>query len=238
MAAGFCAHGIAGAGGIGRQMASWIVDGEPELDLWKMDIRRFGPAYRSQAYTLARTTEVYATYYDIHYPNEERAGRASAADLADVRDARWTSGRPSARSRAGSARTGSNRTRPTAMRPCVRAAGRGCTGRPAIGAEALATRRTAGLFDETSFAKLEIVGPGAIAFLGRMCANDIDRAGRLDRLHAAAQPARRDRGDLTVTRVAADRLPAGHRAPRSGSTTWGGSAGTCPTTVQRARSAT
>ncbi len=49
VAAGFCAHGIAGAGGIGRQMASWIVEGEPELDLWKMDIRRFGPAYRSQA---------------------------------------------------------------------------------------------------------------------------------------------------------------------------------------------
>ena len=76
VAAGFCAHGIAGAGGIGRQLASWIVEGEPELDLWKMDIRRFGAQYRSQVYTLARTTEVYATYYDIHYPNEERqAGR-------------------------------------------------------------------------------------------------------------------------------------------------------------------
>src|SRR5439155_2275740 len=76
VAAGFCAHGIAGAGGIGRQVASWIVEGEPELDLWKMDIRRFGAHYRSQAFTLARTTEVYQTYYDIHYPNEERqAGR-------------------------------------------------------------------------------------------------------------------------------------------------------------------
>ncbi len=72
VAAGFSAHGIAGAGGIGRQMATWIVDGQPELDLWKMDIRRFGPAYRSQAYTLARSIENYATYYDIHYPNEER----------------------------------------------------------------------------------------------------------------------------------------------------------------------
>src|SRR5689334_1667989 len=76
VAAGFCAHGIAGAGGIGRQVASWIVDGEPELDLWKMDIRRFGAHYRSRSYTLARTVEVYQTYYDIHYPNEERhAGR-------------------------------------------------------------------------------------------------------------------------------------------------------------------
>ena len=80
VAAGFCAHGIAGAGGVGRQLASWIVDGEPELDLWRMDIRRFGAAYRSQRHTLARTTEVYATYYDIHYPNEERAGRAAAPD--------------------------------------------------------------------------------------------------------------------------------------------------------------
>ncbi len=76
VAAGFSAHGIAGAGGIGRQMATWIVEGEPELDLWKMDIRRFGSAYRSGAYTLARSIENYATYYDIHYPNEERtAGR-------------------------------------------------------------------------------------------------------------------------------------------------------------------
>ena len=46
VAAGFCAHGIAGTGGIGQQMARWIVDGEPELDLWKMDIRRFGGQYR------------------------------------------------------------------------------------------------------------------------------------------------------------------------------------------------
>src|SRR5262245_52349577 len=77
VAAGFCAHGIAGAGGIGRPVASWIIDGEPELDLWHMDIRRFGGAHwRSREWTLARTTEVYSTYYDIHYPNEERqAGR-------------------------------------------------------------------------------------------------------------------------------------------------------------------
>src|SRR5207248_2892167 len=64
------------AGGMGAAMAEWIIDGEPSLDLWKMDLRRFGAQYRSQAYTLARTVEVYSTYYDIHYPNEEReAGR-------------------------------------------------------------------------------------------------------------------------------------------------------------------
>src|SRR5260370_36154883 len=46
---------------------------------------------------------------------------------------------------------------------------------PAIGAEALATRATAGLFDESSFAKIEIDGPGALAFLQRLCDNDLDR---------------------------------------------------------------
>jgi 4-methylaminobutanoate oxidase (formaldehyde-forming) len=59
VAAGFCAHGLAGAGGIGRVMAEWIVEGEPSMDVWEMDIRRFGPHFRSPSYTLKRTKEVY-----------------------------------------------------------------------------------------------------------------------------------------------------------------------------------
>ena len=174
VAAGFSAHGIAGAGGIGRQMASWIVDGEPELDLWRMDIRRFGPAYRSLDYTLARSIENYATYYDIHYPNEERqAGRplrtsptyellgelgASFGEKGGWERPNWFE---------SNAAAGDEAWRP-----------RGWAGEhwsPAIGAEALATRTTAALFDETSFAKIEVSGPGAVAFLGQMCANDVDR---------------------------------------------------------------
>ena len=174
VAAGFSAHGIAGAGGIGRQMASWIVDGEPELDLWRMDIRRFGAAYRSLDYTLARSIENYATYYDIHYPNEERqAGRplrtsptyellgelgASFGEKGGWERPNWFE---------SNAAAGDEAWRP-----------RGWAGEhwsPAIGAEALATRTTAALFDETSFAKIEVSGPGAVAFLGQMCANDVDR---------------------------------------------------------------
>ena len=76
VAAGFCAHGIAGAGGVGKVMAEWIVGREPPMDLWKMDVRRFGPQYASRGYCLARTDEVYSTYYDIVFPNHERqAGR-------------------------------------------------------------------------------------------------------------------------------------------------------------------
>ena len=83
--AGFCAHGLAGAGGIGKVVAEWIVDGEPSLDLWHMDIRRFGAAYRSPSYTHKRIRETYETYYDIRYPNHERSAgrplRVSAANL-------------------------------------------------------------------------------------------------------------------------------------------------------------
>ncbi len=76
VAAGFCAHGLAGAGGIGKVMAEWILEGEPSIDVWEMDIRRFGAHYRSPSYTLKRTKEVYETYYDIRYPGHERqAGR-------------------------------------------------------------------------------------------------------------------------------------------------------------------
>ncbi len=174
VAAGFSAHGIAGAGGIGRQMATWIVDGQPELDLWKMDIRRFGPAYRSQAHTLARSIENYATYYDIHYPNEERqSGRPlrTAPTFETLQALGASFGEKSGWERPNWFESNADAGNDT-LRP------RGWAGHhwsPAIGAEAMATRTTAGLFDESSFAKLEISGSGALAFLERVCANRIDR---------------------------------------------------------------
>ncbi len=212
VAAGFCAHGIAGAGGIGRQVASWIVEGEPELDLWKMDIRRFGAQYRSRSYTLARSVENYATYYDIHYPNEERrAGRplrvspaysrlaalgASFGEKSSWERANWFD--PNAGGAGVAAAPDLEALRP-----------RGWAGQhwsPAIAAEALATRTTAGLFDETSFAKIEVVGTGAPALLQWLCANDVDRAvGSV----TYTQLLNRRGGiecDLTVTRVTADRF--------------------------------
>ena len=212
VAAGFCAHGIAGAGGIGRQVASWIVDGEPELDLWHMDIRRFGGAHwRSRDWTLAWTTEVYSTYDDIHYPNEERqAGRPLRVSPAYERlralgaefgeKSGWE--RPNwFEPNADDARFG-GRDALEARRP------RGWAGQhwsPAIAAEALATRQAAALFDETSFAKIEISGPGAVAFLGRLCANEVDVP--VGRIVYTSMLNRRGgiEADMTVTRVEADR---------------------------------
>ncbi len=205
IAAGFSAHGIAGAGGMGRQVAHWIVDGEPEYDLWKMDVRRFGGSYRSRDFTLARSTENYATYYDIHYPNEERqSGRplhvsptyerlaelgASFGEKSGWERPNWfESNAP-----AGDA----------ALRP------RGWAGHhwsPAIGAEALATRESAALFDESSFAKIEVSGPGAVTLLQQLCSNDVDR--RVGRITYTSMLNRRGgiECDFTVTRLATDRF--------------------------------
>jgi glycine cleavage system aminomethyltransferase T/glycine/D-amino acid oxidase-like deaminating enzyme len=212
VAAGFSAHGIAGAGGIGRQVAAWITDGEPELDLWKMDIRRFGPAYRSRRYTLARAIENYATYYDIHYPNEERrAGRplrtAPAYDelgrLGAVFGEKSGWERPNwFEPNADDARFG-GRAALEALRP------RGWAGEhwsPAIAAEALATRQAVALFDESSFAKLEVTGADALDALQRVAGNDLDRpvgtvvyTQLLDRRGGI-------QADLTVTRLGDQRF--------------------------------
>ena len=213
VAAGFCAHGIAGAGGIGRQVASWIVDGEPELDLWKMDIRRFGGAALALARVDARPDDRGLLDLLRHpLPQRGAPGRPAAADVADVRAARGPRARSSARSPAGS---GPNWFEPNADDPRWggRAAlearrPRGWAGQhwsPAIAAEALATRQAVAIFDETSFAKIEVIGSGAAAFLGRLCANEVDvPVGRV-----VYTPMLNSRGgietDLTVTRVAPDR---------------------------------
>lgn len=73
VACGFCAHGVSGSGGVGKMIAQWIVAGEPELDLWHMDMRRFGAYTASRRYIATRVHEIYSTYYDISYPMQERS---------------------------------------------------------------------------------------------------------------------------------------------------------------------
>jgi glycine cleavage system aminomethyltransferase T/glycine/D-amino acid oxidase-like deaminating enzyme len=212
VAAGFCAHGIAGTGGIGLQMARWIADGEPDLDLWKMDIRRFGGQYRSQALTLMRSYENYATYYDIHYPNEERnAGRPLRLSPAydELKALGAVFGEKSMWERPNWFRPNEDGAGVAARADLEALRPRGWAGEhwsPAIGAEALATRRAAALFDESSFAKIEIEGTGAVGFLQRLCDNDIDKpVGSV----VYTQMLNRRGGiecDFTVTRLAEDRF--------------------------------
>ena len=174
VAAGFCAHGLAGAGGMGKLVAEWLVEGVPSLDVWEMDSRRFGAQYANLDYTLARTVEIYSTYYDVKYPGHERqAGRPLklSPTYERLRELGAAFGEKSGWERANwfepNAADGDESLRP-----------RGWAGRlwsPAVGAEHRACREAAALFDETSFAKIEVSGEGAAEFLERLCANRVAR---------------------------------------------------------------
>lgn len=174
VAAGFCAHGIAGAGGIGRLMAEWITAGEPPMDVWHMDVRRFGAHYRSPSYTRKRTVENYETYYDIPFPDRERsAGRPLRVSPAYGAHASLgaffgeKAGWERVEYYSSNASAGDASLRPRGW------AGRGWS--PAVGAEHAATRTAAGLFDESSFAKIEVTGPGAAGLMEWLCDNEVAR---------------------------------------------------------------
>ncbi len=63
--------GVTAAGGAGWQLAEWIVDGEPTIDMMGVDPRRFGP-YASKGYLKVKNEEAYANVFTMHYPEEER----------------------------------------------------------------------------------------------------------------------------------------------------------------------
>ena len=225
VAAGFCAHGLAGAGGMGQLVAEWIVDGTPSLDVWHMDSRRFGAAYRTREYTLARTREVYETYYDVKYPGHERqAGRPLRVSPAYARlqELGATFGEKSGWERA-------NWFEPNAVNGDESLRPRGWAGKlwsPAIGAEHAACRETAALFDESSFAKTRRHGRRR-SRVSRAPVREPGRAGgREGHLHATPERTRRDRvrlhGDPSRRRPVQDRhrhgVRAARRSPGSGST--------------------
>ena len=170
VAAGFCAHGIAGAGGIGKVMAEWIIGNEPPMDLWHMDIRRFGASYNSPAFTLDRIQENYEQYYDIHYPGEERQS-ARPQKISPIYqwhdEAGATFGEKASWERVNFYPSLKNdeSTKPYGWA--------GSNWSAAVQEEHRATRESAGIFDESSFAKFIVNGVRAGEFLNLVCANNV-----------------------------------------------------------------
>jgi 4-methylaminobutanoate oxidase (formaldehyde-forming) len=205
VACAFCAHGLAGAGGIGKVMAEWIIDGNPEWDMWRLDVRRFGPNYDSINYTVARTFETYTQYYDIHFPGEERLSKRNVRtsptyyrlrDLGSVFGEKMGWERPNWFKPHEELATHGHEPRGWARHNWSRA----------IGYEHLMTRGNAGLFDETSFNKFEVRGPGALKFLNHVCANEIDQPIGTVVYTQCLNKRGGIECDFTVTRLGADRF--------------------------------
>ena len=200
--AGFNAFGIASGGGAGWVLAEWAMRGEAPLDLWAVDILRFSNLHRDRQWVLDRTLEAYGKHYTVGFPHEE-----------------YTSARPRltsplyARLQAAGAVFGSKLgwERPNwfaaAGTPAqdVYSMGRQ-NWFAAVGAEHAHVRQAVGVFDQSSFAKYEVSGPGAAAALDHICAGDILKApGRVTYTQCL-----NSRGgiecDLTVARLSEDRF--------------------------------
>jgi sarcosine dehydrogenase len=198
--AGFNAFGIASAGGAGRALAEWIAGGEAPMDLWPVDIRRFGPLHRDRRWVLTRTLEAYGKHYTMAWPHEE-----------------YESGRPLRvsplyeRLKAQGACFGSKLgwERPNWFAPSgVAAKDVYSYGRQnwfeAVGKEHRAARERAVIFDQTSFAKFLLVGRDVEKALSWIAANDVAKApGNL----VYTQMLNRKGGiecDLTVSRLTGD----------------------------------
>ena len=101
--------GITAAGGSGWQLAEWITEGEPGIDMLAVDPRRFG-AYTGKRYVVKKNEETYRNVFTVHFPDEERPAGAPGQDEPGVRQARCAAARSGASATAGSAPTGSPRT--------------------------------------------------------------------------------------------------------------------------------
>jgi glycine cleavage system aminomethyltransferase T/glycine/D-amino acid oxidase-like deaminating enzyme len=197
------------AGGVGRALAEWMDTGLPPLDLRELDINRFHPHAFSRPFLRERAERQYIEVYDIIHPLQP-AARARGLRVSPIHarlealGAFFTEG-------AGWERPqwfAYNETR-LHSGPHTWPARSGWAARfwsPLIGAEHHATREAVGLFDLSAFAKLEISGPGALGYLQKLAANQMDTP--VGRITYTALLTERGgiKADLTITRLSSERF--------------------------------
>ena len=190
------------AGGFGKHVAEWMVQGEPSIDMAEADANRFYPFMTTPPYVLERGKQQYREVYDILHPRQQ---------MARPRRLRLTPFYARHEELGAEFVTGAGWERPEwfeanaalvpAGAPWVHRDGwAGTFWSPIEGAEHLATRSSAALFDLTPFAKFDAEGPDALAYLERICANRIDRPVGSIVYTAMLTPAGGIRCDLTIAR--------------------------------------
>jgi 4-methylaminobutanoate oxidase (formaldehyde-forming) len=202
VACGFTS-GIAAAGGAGRAMAEWIVQGTPEMDLWPFDLRRFGDFHSGGRALHERAVHAYGSYYKLHYPGEE---------LTVARDARRSPLWPILKERGAvyGSKFGWERPNWFAPRGVEQVEEPSFEGKPNwfehAAAEHRAVRERVALFDQSSFSKFELTGRGAFEALQRIVANDLDKPDGSVIYTQLCNERGGIEADLTVVRLASDRF--------------------------------
>jgi len=172
--------GITAAGGAGWQIAEWIVDGEPTIDMLGVDPRRFGD-YATKSFLIEKNEEAYANVFTIHYPDEEReAGRPlrQAPCYDRLKDLGAVFGQ----------KFGWERANWFASKDIDQVddwSFRRSNWFNHVGNECLNVQNNVGILDMTAFAKCRISGPSAKDFLDNLVANKLpQKNGRVNLCHA------------------------------------------------------
>ena len=196
--------GITAAGGAGWQLAEWIVEGEPTIDMMGVDPRRFGP-YATRGYLKEKNEEAYANVFSVHYPDEERGAarplkRSPSYERQKVLGAVFGSvygwERANWYAPEGYGLKVSEIDKPDVLMNHNHAAAdengktseiwsfRRSNYHEHVGNEVKNVTENVGLLDMSAFAKCEISGPGARDFLESIFANTIPKTrGRVALCH-------------------------------------------------------
>ena len=169
VAAGFNSIGIQSAGGAGKVLADWMLDGHPPMDLWDVDIRRAMPFQRNRSYLRDRTVETLGLLYAMHWPfrQPETARGVRRSILHD---------RLAARGACFGEVAGWERPNwyaPPGVKPEYESSYGRQNWFDYCAAEHNAVRNAVGLFDQSSFAKFVVQGPDAEKVLNHICANNV-----------------------------------------------------------------
>ena len=186
--AGFCQ-----AGGVGLCLAEWMMDGEPSIDVWAMDIARFGD-FATPDYGTVKSSENYERRFVMTFPNETlpkgrrqkttaiydrlMARGAVMGDSFGLENVLWFANDPD-----------DAHEDPTFNRSRAH---------DYVAAECKAVREAVGAIEVANFAKHEFKGRGARAFLDYILAGRVPKAGRLS-LTPMLTPKGKLYGDLTVS---------------------------------------
>jgi dimethylglycine dehydrogenase len=196
--------GVTASGGAGWQLAEWIVEGEPSIDMMGVDPRRFGP-HATRGYLKAKNEEAYANVFTPHYPDEERSAARPLKrtpvydrmkDLGAVFGSVYGWERPGWFAPRGyslskeelaspDVLTNHNHAPPTEDGRIVEKwSFRRSNYFPFVGEECRNVMNNVGIQDMSAFAKMEVSGPGAREWLDSILANKIPKKmGRIALCH-------------------------------------------------------
>ena len=201
----WCCNGIipgfSQSAGLGLTLAQWIVEGEPELDMFPWDVTRFG-SWATKEYTKARVMDTYGTRFSIHFPNEERmAGRPQKT--RPVYDMQKSMGAVFGFSFGFE--------HPHWFAPQgVLQEDEFTFERPrwfdVMGQEAQTVRNAVGVVDTSNFAKYLITGPNAREWLDKIIANHVPKENGRTCLTPLLSLRGGLAGDFTVARLEDDKL--------------------------------